>query len=224
LATLSKSRRERIRQLDRRCFTTGRAVLHEVKNAVELARCFTLLIDLHQRRRESLGQRGCFRSAAFTAFHRDLCEQMLEDGRLRMLWMEIEGRTAAVEYGIVGGDTVYYYQGGFDPDLADERPGWLSFSGSLHQAIDEGYRKFDFLRGDEQYKASWHAEPQPLVQVRVVGRRAAARARNVAWRTGECLRGWARQKLGRGEAWTRLVVGGDGHLASLQPAEEAVGT
>jgi CelD/BcsL family acetyltransferase involved in cellulose biosynthesis len=130
---------------------------------------------------------------------------LLENGRLRMLWLEIDGRTAAVEYGIRGGDTVYYYQGGFEPELASERPGWLSFAGSLHQAIDEGYSHFDFLRGDEEYKASWRAEPHPLVQVRVVGRRTAARMRNAAWRTGECLRGWARQKLGRGDGWARLT-------------------
>src|SRR5581483_9649647 len=117
LATLSKSRRPHMRALCRRNFDTGRVTLHVVKTPKQLERAFAILIDLHQKRRESLAQPGCFSSRQFTDFQRDVAARMLASGRLRLLWLELEGRPIAVEYGFSGGGAVYYYQGGFDPEL-----------------------------------------------------------------------------------------------------------
>jgi CelD/BcsL family acetyltransferase involved in cellulose biosynthesis len=197
LSSLSKSRRERTRALLRRAIDTGRAKVHRVTTHAELERGFSILIDLHQKRRRSLSQPGCFASARFTSFHREMAAELLDAGQLRMLWTELEGRPVAAEYSLVGGDTVYYYQGGFEPELADERPGWLSFAVSLKLAIEEGYRNFDFLRGDESYKASWRATARPLVRVRVVGRQRAARVRYSTWRACAEVRAWARQLISR---------------------------
>ncbi len=155
LAGLSASRRQRTRMLLRRNVDQGRIVLRRVETAEDLAYAFPLLVDLHQKRRRSLGQEGCFACPQFSDFHRDVSRRFLAAGKLRMLWLELAGQPIAVEYGFVGGDTIYYYQGGFDPTAADEQPGWLCFSASLRLAIDEGYRAYDFLRGDESYKASW---------------------------------------------------------------------
>jgi CelD/BcsL family acetyltransferase involved in cellulose biosynthesis len=197
LSTLSKSRRERTRALLRRAIDTGRATVHRVTTATELERAFGLLIELHQKRRQSLSQPGCFASPKFTAFHREMAAALLDAGQLRMLWTEFEGRPLSAEYSFVGGDTIYYYQGGFEPELADERPGWLSFAVSLKLAIEEGYRNYDFLRGDESYKASWRATARPLVRVRVLGRQRAALVRYSTWRACADFRAWARRFLSR---------------------------
>lgn len=195
LATLSKSRRERTRALLRRGVDTGRARVHRVTNQQELDQAFEVLIDLHQKRRNSLDQSGCFSSTRFTAFHRDVAGRFLALGQLRMQWIELDGRPVAAEYSFVGGATVYYYQGGFEPELADERPGWLSFAISLRGAIEEGYQAYDFLRGDEPYKASWGATQRPLARVRIVGRQKSARVRFSTSRACEGMKHWARQLL-----------------------------
>lgn len=197
LATLSKSRRERTRALLRRGVDTGRATVHRVTNQQELDWAFEVLIELHQKRRNSLDQSGCFASSRFTAFHRDIARQLLALEQLRMQWIELDGRPVAAEYSFVGGSTVYYYQGGFEPEVADERPGWLSFAISLRGAIEEGYQAYDFLRGDEPYKASWGATQRPLARVRVVGRQKAARVRFSTSRACEGMKYWARQLLSR---------------------------
>jgi CelD/BcsL family acetyltransferase involved in cellulose biosynthesis len=158
---------------------------------------FDVLVELHQKRRRSLSQRGCFASPRFTAFHREMTATLLASGRLRMLWTELDGRPVAAEYGFVGGQTVYYYQGGFEPELADQQPGWLSFAASLKLAIEEGYRCYDFLRGDESYKASWRATARPLVRVRIVGRRRSARLRYSTTRACSRMKLWAQQMLSR---------------------------
>jgi CelD/BcsL family acetyltransferase involved in cellulose biosynthesis len=201
LSRLSKSRRAHIRALARRNFDTGRATVKQVGTAAELERGFEILIDLHQKRRASLSQAGCFASPQFTGFHREVAQRMLAGGRLRLLWIELEGRPVAIEYGFAAGGGVYYYQGGFEPASASECPGTLMCMASLKLAIEEGRAWFDFLRGDEPYKMSWRAEATPLRQMRVVARRPSARARHAAWRTGETIKRWAKQGLNMAEAW-----------------------
>ena len=197
LATLSKARRARTRTLLRRTVEAGRAVVHEVTTPEELAIAFEILIDLHQKRRRSLSQPGCFASTRFTDFHREMTQRLLARGQLRMLWTEFEGRPIAAEYGFAGGDVVFYYLGGFEPELADENPGWLALGSSLKLAIEQGFRVYDFLRGDESYKASWRAVARPLVHVRIVGKQPSARVRFATWRAYREIKGWARQVLSR---------------------------
>ncbi len=193
LANLSSRRRQKTRTLLRRSIDDGRIQLGMVTNSAELDRVFPQLVDLHQRRRHSLGQEGCFASRQFTDFQLDVSHRLLLSRRLRMLWLEMAGRTIAVQYGLVGGGTVYYYQGGIDPDAADEQPGSLCVIASLRKAIEEGYRVFDFLRGDEAYKASWNTLPVPLVELRVAGRGPVARLRHLGWRVMQKLRDHGRQ-------------------------------
>ncbi|MBI3838937.1 MAG: GNAT family N-acetyltransferase [Planctomycetia bacterium] len=197
LVTLSKSRRIRTRTLVRRAIENGRAVIHHVKTASELQRGFEILIDLHQKRRRSLSQAGCFASPRFTEFHREMVSRFLATGQLHLFWIELDGRPLSAQYSFVGGQTVYYYQGGFEPKLAHESPGWLSLATSIHWAIEEGYASYDFLRGDESYKTSWKATARPLVHLRIFGRQASARVRYATWYGSETFKGWAKQLLPR---------------------------
>ena len=196
-AQLSKSRRDRTRTLLRRGVDSGRVVVHHVKTESELDRAYDILIDLHEKRRRSLSQAGCFVSRRFTEFHREMASHFLANGKLHLFWTELEGRPLSAQYCFAGGEAVYYYQGGFEPELAGESPGWLSLATSIQWAIGEGFTSYDFLRGDESYKTSWKATARPLVRVRIFGRQTSARVRYAAWRGSQRFKGWARQLLSR---------------------------
>ena len=58
-------------------FQTGRAVLRTVENCEQLDPAMDVLIDLHQKRRQMLGEPGCFASPRFTAFHREVAQRLL---------------------------------------------------------------------------------------------------------------------------------------------------
>ena len=196
LDRLSKSRRDRVRVLLRRSFGSGNAVVRRVSDVDELAAGFDILSRLHQKRRQSLGESGCFSSRRFSEFHRLAMRRLFESGMLRLDWMEWKGRPAAAAYRIAGGNTLYFYQCGFEPDLARERPGWLDAIAMLRWAIEQRFRHVDFLRGDEPYKVSWRAEPCALVEVRVAARRFTAEARHAAWLGGQQVKAWAKRHLG----------------------------
>ena len=114
--------------------------------------------------------------------------QLLSLGLLRLWWTNLDGRPAAIEYDLIGGDTIYFYQSGIEPELAGDRPGWLGSIGSLRNAQRCGFRHFDFLRGDEAYKSSWKATVLPAEEVRIVAPRSIPRLRYAAWQTGQLVR------------------------------------
>jgi CelD/BcsL family acetyltransferase involved in cellulose biosynthesis len=139
----------------------------------ELPDYFDLLVNLHQKRRRSMGTEGCFGDAKFKSYHREVMERFFAMGRLRLQYVRLDDRPIAIEYGLIGGKTIYFYQSGIETDVLEQRPGWIGTIGSLRAAIEQGYQTFDFMRGDEAYKASWRAQAQPTLEVRIVAPRGS---------------------------------------------------
>jgi CelD/BcsL family acetyltransferase involved in cellulose biosynthesis len=191
-ASLSKTHRKQVRRIIGRTLDAGRAALHTVSNQSELATGRQILIDLHQRRRQSLGQPGCFSSPVYAAFHQEAMERLLAAGLLRLHWLELDGRPAAAEYHLAGDGVIYGYQAGVEPDLLQEEPGRLAIVATLRLALEQGFAAFDFLRGDEPYKAHFRAQPRPLVEYRIAPQRAGARWRHRAWGAKQNVKEWLR--------------------------------
>ncbi len=195
LATLSRSHRKQLRRLKRNLLETPRAVVHEVRTLDQLGEATGILIDLHQRRWQAVGEPGCFRSSRFEAFHRAVMPEMLRAGSLKLSWLEIDGQPAAAEYGLAGDDIVYAYQSGVAPDLRELEPGRLLAMAAIAKAIEQGFRGYDLLRGDEPYKAHWRAVRRPTVEWRIVPRLAAAQLRHNLWRAGSRVKRWLKHGL-----------------------------
>ena len=189
-AMLSKGHRKQVRRLKRDYLDSGRAVLHTVEHREQLPLGWEILVHLHQRRWITQGELGVFHSPQFTAFHRDMAEQLLAKGKLRLHWLEIDGKLAAAEYHLASDDTIFAYQAGVEPELLDLEPGRVSNVATLQQAHAIGFKHFDYLRGDEPYKAHWRAQPQACINVEVVPPRLGARLRHGAWEAGRKLKRW----------------------------------
>ena len=123
------------------------------------------LIRLHQARRESVGDKGCFADPRFERFLREAIEGMLAAGTASFCVCDKDAHTIAIQLLLTGSDTVFMYQSGVDPNHMSLEPGHSVVTGSLLYAIAGGNRKYDFLRGDEPYKAFWGAQPRPLQRV-----------------------------------------------------------
>jgi CelD/BcsL family acetyltransferase involved in cellulose biosynthesis len=197
LAMLSRNGRSQLRKTERRLVQTGRAVFHLVEREADLPRGIEILIDLHQRRRRTLGEPGCFASPRFTAFHREVMPKLLRARRLHLFWLELDGTPLVAEYFLLGGDTTYSYQSGLDPNRLKDCPGWLGNIAGVKHAVARGHRAFDFLRGDEPYKADFAAQPRHMVETRVAAARLGARLRWNLWLLGGRAKRWAKTVLRR---------------------------
>ncbi|HEX2477162.1 MAG TPA: GNAT family N-acetyltransferase [Lacipirellulaceae bacterium] len=195
LASISKSHRKQLRQLERRVLESQRVRWHQVASAGELPAVWEILVDLHQRRRKSLGEPGCFASRQFHDFHREVTQRLLARGQLRMSWLALDGSPAAAEYHVADSSATYAYQGGVDPERLAEEPGRLSAILCLRAAIAEGHSRVDFLRGDEPYKAHWRAAPQPTFDCRIIPNRRLARLRGRVLNVTGAITDWVRQTI-----------------------------
>jgi len=195
LGTLSRSYRRQIRRLEDDYFKTGRAILHGIERIDDLPWAIDLLIDMHQRRRQSLGELGSFASPRFTAFIRGVLPELMRQGRLQFHWLELDGLPVALEYHLAGGGVLYAYQAGLEPEAMEFQPGKLLNLATIRRAIEQGYRVFDFLRGDEPYKAHFRAAPRPSLELRIVPNRASARMRHNLWLAGSEVKKWLKKGL-----------------------------
>lgn len=180
LAMLSKSHRKKLRRLERSFMNSPQSAWHQVQTQQQFEQAWPILIDLHQRRRNRLNEPGCFASKPWASFHKELAQQLLGLGQLRISWLELDGSPVAAEYQFASSDTTYGYQSGLDPDRLSEQPGRLSLMLTIQQAIKEGHTAFDLLRGDETYKLKWRAEPVSTFDIRIVSPNKSAVIRNQA--------------------------------------------
>lgn len=195
LQSLSKNSRRKVRRLQRSLFDSGRARLTTVANLAELGPAMDRLIDLHQCRQRMLGRSGCFASPRFEAFHRDVAARMLAIGQLQLHTLWIDDEPAAAEYQFTGDGVIYAYQSGIDPTRLDLQPGHALQLAVIDWAIRNGYRAYDFLRGDESYKSHWNAQRRDSLEIRVIAQNVGAQLRHAAWVAGIEARQWVRRGL-----------------------------
>lgn len=170
LARLSKSHRRRARRLQREYIDSGRARCHLLARDDQISDYFDQLVRLHRARRQTLGDEGVFDHPAIHAFHETAIGELLADDQLQLMLLELDGRPVAAEYVLKSGDTCFAYQSGFDVTASQHSPGNLAQTQLIRQAIDAGLRCYDFLRGDEPYKANWGAVARPAIRLRIRGR------------------------------------------------------
>jgi len=205
LATLVASKRQRARRLQRRLLDTGRAAIRVIDDVARWDEGFAVFQQLHQKRRTSIGDPGCFATPEFGRFLNEAGRELLRSEHAVMLVLEIDGAPAAAEYNLLGGGIAYFYQAGIDPDRLADQPGHMLTAARIERIIYRGYRALDFLRGDEPYKAQWGAKARPLMTMRVVRRRPAARLRHQVWVWERHARRLARQSVSAAEQWGRKM-------------------
>lgn len=131
---------------------------HEVyRTAAEIAREWPEFVRLHQKRRQLLGQTGCFANSDYERFLKNAVIELAVQGSAWLSVVRASQQTLGVLLVFDSGDTTYVYQSGIDTDWLHLNPGHLVNAATISNCIERGQRYFDFLRGDERYKSDWRA-------------------------------------------------------------------
>jgi len=187
LSTLSAHGRHALRRKERKLHKEHRVVLTDYGQG-RLEEGLRHLQRLHTLR---WGGGGAFRDPVWERLHCRFAASLAQRGQLWLVTLDLDGTPAAAWYGFSLGDTVYHYQSGRDPRWEHERVGTVLMSLMIRRAIERGYRRLDFLRGEEAYKAEWTETARPCYEVVVF---------RAGWR-GAVLRGFdwiARRVRGAG--------------------------
>ncbi len=201
LQGLGKKTRANVGYYDRALQKVYDVEIGPVTDEAVLDAQMTRLFELHARRWNQRWLPGVFAGRRVQAFHRDIARRLLRRDWLRLFTLRLDGETQAALYCFGYGDRLCYYQGGFEPTLARLSLGTVLTARAMQAAIAEDRQVFDFLRGDEPYKAKWT-------------RKAHCNLRRIVTRSGTPwapLAGqaqhWETQIEQRGKAWMRRKKG-----------------
>lgn len=175
LAQNSKNHRKHTRR-KLRLFESGSVEVKEASDAESFDHGYGVLRDLHQRRRNSIGDAGCFASETYDRFLREAARDLLNDGMLRLFWLQMAGEPIAADIAITTPKGVFAYQAGISPEHLVHEPGHLANLWHIKRAIEDGQEFVDFLRGDEPYKSRLHAEPIACLKYEVVPQKIKSQA------------------------------------------------
>lgn len=174
LQTLSRDRRYTIRNTRRKFEREPGARFFVWDDAGRLDEAVDRLIELHHKRWETRGTEHSFASPSYNDFHRAVMRACHERGWLRLYVMERAGHPIAMYYCYRFRGTVYYFQGGFEPEYEKLRPGLCLMGYAIEHAIGEGQQVFDMLRGEYDYKKQWARDVRETVYTMAYRRTAPA--------------------------------------------------
>lgn len=166
LAQLSSKTRMRARQEIRKAQQAG--VRFELATDANGEAYFNDLIRLHQIRWTAEGKPGCFSAPRFTDFHRRLVSEWVRDGRLILARLSFKEEAFVVLYGFITGAKFDLYQLGVTSaeGTSIHSPGTLANLLLMGQLADRGVTRYDFLRGNSEFKKSLTTEHRELVRLR----------------------------------------------------------
>jgi CelD/BcsL family acetyltransferase involved in cellulose biosynthesis len=154
-ASLSANARHQIRRSNRRYAAGGTLELRRAATEQEALEFLDALAALHQATWTRRGQPGAFASAEFRDFHRALIARALPDGEVDLLSIAAGGQAVGYLYNFRKNGRVLAYQSGFDyRDDPHCKPGLTCHSLAIEMYAAEGATIYDFLAGDDRYKAT----------------------------------------------------------------------
>jgi CelD/BcsL family acetyltransferase involved in cellulose biosynthesis len=144
---------------------SGEVITRKIDSVDGLEEAMGHLIRLHQARRQSLGDAGCFSDARFETFLRNAIKGLMAKRQAKFELCEVKGAVIGIQLYLQSAEGTFMYQSGVDPAFMEMEPGHVLIAAGIKQAIADKRRFYDFLRGDEPYKEFWGALPIPLKRV-----------------------------------------------------------
>jgi len=93
-----------------------------------------------------------FMSEPMAAFFKDVFQAKVPGWQQQLSFLKINAKYAAGIITFTSADEVWLYNSGYDPQFSYLSVGLLLVALDIKRAIEQGKKKYDFLRGAERYK------------------------------------------------------------------------
>lgn len=125
------------------------------RDAEALQEGMKTFLDLH---RMSGADKAEFMDEYMADFFMKMARDLADTGWLDLAILEVNKQPASAYLSFAYGDRIYLYNSGYSQEFASYSAGVALLAYRIHKAILQGYRYFDFLRGDEPYKYDFGAK------------------------------------------------------------------
>jgi CelD/BcsL family acetyltransferase involved in cellulose biosynthesis len=156
LQNLTTSLRGDIRRQIRRMEETGPIRLYQYTDPAEAINVLPELLKFHALRWP--------KAYKAPVFHENLLNRGLAAGIVHFTSLQIGGNALSYHLGFMHNRRYYYYMPVIDVQFENFSPGKIHLFKLVEYAIENGFRVFDHLRGDENYKSGWAKDVQSLYQ------------------------------------------------------------
>src|SRR5579864_5779325 len=164
LHLFSKRQRDNLRNARSRLERAGGGQV-EVATSETVSEFLDDLFRLHGDRWSQQGQPGVLDNSRVQSFHKTCAPRLLESRVLHLCRLRLKDRTLAVIYSLNSNHTAYCYLQGFDPEFSSLSPGTYLMFSAISEALRQGMKDFDFLRGQEPYKQHWRPQSKPTYRI-----------------------------------------------------------
>ena len=161
LAMLSRKQRHELRRKMRRAERSARVEIVEASDLAMLDDHLATFIALHEA--STADKADFMRDPRMQEFFGRVARTTLENGWLDLSFLTLNGEWAASMFCFRYQGAVMVYNSGFDPRAyASLSPGLVLLGHRIKQAIETGWREFDFMQGDERYKYDLGGQDRPV--------------------------------------------------------------
>lgn len=165
LQTLDSKDRHELRRKLRKAGQDALITWHTVEHPHQIQADLPTFFELHMA---SGPDKAEFMTPQMQAFFEEMSVALAEKGWLRLAFLLVNGRPAATDLLFDVGGEILVYNSGFHPTVFEHlSPGWMLHGYLIEHAIALGRHRFDFLRGDENYKFRFGAKPEPIYHLKV---------------------------------------------------------
>jgi CelD/BcsL family acetyltransferase involved in cellulose biosynthesis len=164
-AVVPRPQLARLRKATRRAERAGQVEIRRRDRSDDPLQTLQVLFALHAKRWELRREPGVLGDARVRRLHENVVNAFSARGAVRLYAMHLDGCPAAVVYGFREGARLHVYLQGIEPGLESLSPGTVLLGFVIADALREGVREVDFLRGGEAYKYAWGAMDEANARV-----------------------------------------------------------
>ena len=164
LAMLDKKQRHEVRRKLRRLSEAGKVEYRLVKDSVSVNSSLDIFFKMFT---ESRQDKADFLTARMESFFKSMVSTMTEIGILRLGVLDLDELPVAMIIFFDYNNSIYLYNSGYDPRYNSLSAGLLCKVLCIKESIEEGKKRFDFLKGDEAYKYHLGGKEVPLSRCQI---------------------------------------------------------
>jgi CelD/BcsL family acetyltransferase involved in cellulose biosynthesis len=164
LAELTGKQRHEVRRKLRRLNDAGEInyrVVEDFERVKDEMETFLALFGL------SRSDKAAFMTNQMRYYFRLLAESMATANLLKLSFLEVDGTPAAAVMCFDYNSTIYLYNNGYDGRFSSLSVGLFSKVLTIKESMRRGKKKYDFLKGTEEYKYRLGGKPVPLYRCQV---------------------------------------------------------
>jgi len=162
---LGRKFRKNIRNRENKLRKMGDIEYKSYNEFPSINEAMNILFDLNRKRFRAIGRQGFFEDQKHQAFHKEIAELFSRNGWLRLGILTVNDIPVSAEYSFAYKQKNYAFLSGFDPKYSKFGVGRLCELYHIRDAIEDGFKEYDWMRGFEEYIEEWTSDYKYMLKI-----------------------------------------------------------